>query len=75
MDVDPKSLLREFLQASPNATRQQAIEYANHKFPHSPLTIALFLADWLELSRASAGGDRGQWQADSSSLFGGDGLE
>jgi hypothetical protein len=73
MDVDPKSLLREFLRASPNATRQEAIEYANHKFPHSPLTIALFLADWLELSRAS--GDRGQWQEDGSSLFGGDGLE
>ena len=44
---DPRTLLNEFLKAYPNATRQDAIEYANQQFPNSPLTIALFLADWL----------------------------
>jgi hypothetical protein len=47
MHVDPKTLLSEFLQTYPNATKQDAIEYANQQFPNSPLTIALFLADWL----------------------------
>ena len=46
MIAGPKKLSLEFLRTHPDATRQQAIEYANEQFPHSPLTIAEFLTDW-----------------------------
>jgi hypothetical protein len=48
MHADPKTLLTEFLQAYPNATKQDAAEFADQKFPDSPLTIAMFLADWVD---------------------------
>ena len=49
MIADPKKLSLEFLRTHPNATKQQAIEFANQRFPHSPLTIAEFLTDWQSL--------------------------
>jgi hypothetical protein len=49
MTANPKRISLEFFRAQPNATKQQAIEYANHKFPHAPLSIAEFMADWHSL--------------------------
>jgi hypothetical protein len=49
MIAHPKSISFEFLKTNPEATKQEAIRYANQEFPHSPLTIAEFMAEWESL--------------------------
>jgi hypothetical protein len=50
---DPQKCLVEFARAHPQATKEEAAEYAMLQFPDSPLTIALFLADWQSLQERS----------------------
>ena len=49
MIADPKKLSLEFVRTNPDATRQQAVAFANLEFHDSPLTIAEFLRDWQRL--------------------------
>ena len=53
MIAGPKRLSLEFFRTHPTATKQQAIEFANREFPHSPLTIAEFMSDWQSLRERS----------------------
>ncbi len=49
MLASPKLSSFEFFKTHPNATEEQAIQYANREFPNSPLTIAEFVAEWENL--------------------------
>ena len=51
---DHHKCLVEFARAHPQATNEEAAEYAMLQFPDSPLTIALFLADWQSLQERSS---------------------
>ena len=49
MLASPRLSSFEFFKTHPNATKEQAIQYANQELPHSPLTIAEFMAEWESL--------------------------
>jgi hypothetical protein len=44
-----KALAVQFLRENPDATEQDAIRFIRNRFPESPLSIAEFLYDWLQL--------------------------
>jgi hypothetical protein len=49
MAKDIKSLAVQFLRENPDATEADAIRFIRDRFPESPLSIAEFLRDWLQL--------------------------
>ena len=49
MAEDIKTLALQFLRDNPNATEEEAIRFIQERFPESPLSIAAFLRDWLQL--------------------------
>ena len=49
MPKDIKTLAVQFLREHPDATETEAIRFIRDRFPESPLSIAEFLRDWLQL--------------------------
>jgi hypothetical protein len=49
MSTDIRTLAVYFIRAHRNATEQEAIDFAQERFPDAPVTVARFLADWVEL--------------------------
>jgi hypothetical protein len=49
MAKDIKNLAIQFLREYPDATEAEAIRFIRDRFPESPLSIAEFLRDWLQL--------------------------
>jgi hypothetical protein len=49
MKENIKTLTVQFLRERPNATEEEAIDFIRDRFPDSPLSIAEFLRDWLQL--------------------------
>ena len=44
--IDPKSAGACFFRSRPDATEQQAIQYASSHFPRSPIAMAQFMYQW-----------------------------
>jgi hypothetical protein len=49
MANDIKTLAIQFLRDYPDATVREAIQFIRDQYPQSPLSVAEFLRDWLQL--------------------------